>query len=497
MYRIGDLSKCNTKTGSGKAPVSYRPVFILTCVIFLVIFYCFAAFPSPAFAQSGIGSTPTPVGENVPSNAPSEVNVVPAARDDEISKRLQSILDSTGWFLNPKVEVKDGVVFITGQTKTIDYKNWAGDLARNTQDVVAVVNKIELTQLSIWDFQPALNGLRNFWLSMVRSIPLVLFSLLILFVTWVIIRLSMTATRASLRRTLKNPLLSNVVAYTFGIIIFLIGLYVTLQVGGLTNAATTIIGGTGLLGLVLGIAFRDITENFLASIFLSLQDPFHTNDLVEINGILGYVQALTIRVTVLMTLDGTIVQIPNATVYKSNLFNYTSNPNRRSDFIIGIGYDVSVTEAQYTAMKVLEEHPAVLKDPEPLVLVESLGSSSVNLHIYYWIDSKNNSWLKVTSSVIRLIKRAFQVADISMPDDAREVIFPEGIPVQWMKPDSDLQTARVPPRIVSSQVAQEPDLETTETEGGLRSETQEIQEQARLARMPDEGENLLMQSDSE
>ena len=84
-----------------------------------------------------------------------------------------------------------------------------------------------------------------------------------------------------------------------------------------------------------------------------------------------------------------------------------------------------------------------------------------------------------------------------MPDDAREVIFPEGIPIQWMKPDSDLQTLQVPPRIVSPQVAQEPDLDTTDTEGGLRSETQEIQEQVRLARMPDEGENLLMQSDPE
>ena len=453
--------------------------------------------PHPAYAQSGTGVTPTPEGENAPSNAPNEVNVVPAARDDEISKRLQSILDSTGWYSNPVVEVKDGVVFLTGQTKTADFKKWAGDLAGKTQDVVAVVNKIELAQPSIWDFQPAFTALQDFWLSLVRSIPLVLFSILILIVTWVIIRLTMIATRSSLRRTLKNPLLSNVAAYTLGILIFLIGLYIILQVGGLTNAATTIIGGTGLLGLVLGIAFRDITENFLASIFLSVQDPFHPNDLIEINGIMGFVQALTIRVTVLMTLDGTIVQIPNATVYKSNLYNYTSNPTRRTDFIIGIGYKDSVTDAQKVAMKVLEEHPAVLQDPEPLVLAESLGNSSVKLHIYYWMDSKNNSWLKVKSSVIRLVKRSFQDAGISMPDESREVIFPQGIHVQWMKPDGTPEPSQVADRMARPAVNQVPDLNASASEGGLSSETHEIQEQARFARIPDEDDNLLMPSESE
>ena len=297
--------------------------------------------------------------------------------------------------------------------------------------------------------QPAFTGLRDLWLNIIQSIPLIIFSVVVLLVTLVIIRLSMTATRASLRHYFKNPLLSNVAAYTLGVIIFIIGVYIILQVAGLTNVASTVVGVTGLLGLVLGIAFRDITGNFLASIFLSVQDPFHTNDLVEINGILGFVQALTIRVTVLMTLDGTIVQIPNATVYKSNLYNYSSNPNRRVDFIIGVGYNENISEVQQTALKVLEDHPAVLNDPEALILVESLGSSAVNLHVFFWMNVKENSWLKVKSSVIRLVKHAFLAANISMPDDAREVIFPEGIPVQWIRPDSmnqPLTSAPVPTR---------------------------------------------------
>jgi small conductance mechanosensitive channel len=191
----------------------------------------------------------------------------------------------------------------------------------------------------------------------------------------------------------------------------------------------TVVGGTGLIGLVVGIAFREITENFLASIFLSMQRPFETGDLVEVSGETGYVQQLNMRTTILMTLDGNLVQIPNASVYKSNLRNFTTTSNRREDFVVGIGYDDAIDEAQEIARKVLADHPAVLNDPEPSVLVDSLGRSTVNLRVYFWLNGRTHSWLKVRSSVIRLVKRAFQKHGISMPDEAREVVFPQGVPV--------------------------------------------------------------------
>jgi hypothetical protein len=172
----------------------------------------------------------------------------------------------------------------------------------------------------------------------------------------------------------------------------LAGLYLVLRIAGLTQLALTVVGGTGLIGLVLGIAFRDITENFLASLFLSLQQPFREGDLVEVANVTGYVQRLTSRTTVLMTLDGNQVQVPNSTVFKSTIRNFTSNPNRRDDFIVGIGYDDSIPFAQEVALKVLAEHPAVLNEPEPLVLVENLGPSTVNLRVYFWLDGGRHSW---------------------------------------------------------------------------------------------------------
>ena len=91
---------------------------------------------------------------------------------------------------------------------------------------------------------------------------------------------------------------------------------------------------------------------------------------------IGYVQRLTTRTTVVMALDGNEVQIPNATVYGSVIRNFTSSPNRREDFSINIGYEIPMGEAQRIAFDVLSQHPAVLKDPEPLVLVDSLADAT-------------------------------------------------------------------------------------------------------------------------
>jgi small conductance mechanosensitive channel len=470
---------------------AHRPRAFIWLVA-LVALAWIAAFPLAAAAQEGPAPTPTTATDETPLEAPDRVDVQPLARDDQIRDRLRSILEATDWFVNPNVQVRDGVVFLDGQTETQEFKTWAGDLARRTQDVAAVVNRIEVIEPSIWDFQPALAGLNELWRQAVRAIPTMGFSLLILTIAFGAAWLTTKVARRTLRRRITTPLLINVLARGAGIAVFLIGLYIIFFVTGLTNAALTVVGGTGLLGLILGIAFRDITENFLASIFLSLQNPFESGDLVEIEGVLGFVQALTTRTTILLTQDGNHVQIPNAAVYKSNLWNYTSNPNRRCDFVVGIGYKESTTTAQEIAIQVLDEHQAVLKDPEPLVLVESLGSAAVNLRVYFWFDGTEHSLIKIRSSVIRLVRRAFQEAGISMPGEVRELAFPDALQIRLLEPDG------APPRApFAHQAAHEPETLSTHSEGGLRSEADEIEEQARRSRPDGEGRDLLKPAETD
>jgi small-conductance mechanosensitive channel len=400
------------------------------------------------------------------------------------------ILHATGWFENAGARVQDGVVFLEGRAQTSEYKAWAGTLAHNTRDVAAVVNQMDVAEPPVWELGPAMTGLRDLGRSAVRSLPLVALSLVILLLAGLMARGAAALARHAFRHRALTPFLHNVMAKAIASAVFIVGLYVVLRVAGLTTVALTVMGGTGLLGLVLGIAFRGITENFLASIFLSIQKPFRTGDLILVGDVLGYVQRLTNRATVIMTLEGNLVQIPNATVYRSAICNYTSNPNRREAFMIGIGYDDAIDRAQSVAMSVLAAHPAVLKDPEPLVLVDDLGTATVNLKIYFWLDGSQHSWLKVRSSVIRLVKRAFQTSRISMPDAARELIFPQGVPVHLTQTNGEVRLEAAGPGPAASGM-DDGGAFSPAAEAGLRSDAPDLERQAERARPPEDGRNIL------
>lgn len=439
-----------------------------------------------ATAQPEVTPPPSETEDPV-SDVPREVDVEPVAEDFDISKRLTRILEATQWFREPRVQVDEGVVFLTGQVDTLEHKTWAGRLASNTQDVVAVVNRVEVIEKPIWDLSPAWHDLRQLGADTIRNSPLLVVGLLMLALTWMATRWSVRGASRLLHRRLTNPLLRDVAARAVAIPVFLLGLYLVLRVSGLTRLAMTVVGGTGLFALVLGFAFRDIAENFLASVLISIQRPFAKDDLVCVSGHTGFVQRVNTRATLLMTLDGNHVQLPNATVYKETIINYTANPNSRFDFTVGIGYDDSIATAQSVAMSVLRNHPAVVDDPESLVLVESLGAATVNLRIYTWVDSNKHSLFKVQSAIIRLTKHAFEQAGISMPDEAREVVFPKGVPLHTI---SDAQAEQLPP-LHEPSLVQEDKGDVHSAEGNLVSEADEIQQQARQSRIPEGGQNLL------
>jgi small-conductance mechanosensitive channel len=438
-----------------------------------------------AHAQTPDQTSPSP--QAPVSEVPQRVEVEPTIEDTDIATRLTRILEATGWFEDPQVRVDEGVVFLSGRVADVQHREWAARLAGNTQDVVAVVNRIEVKEASMWDLSPAWTELRRLGAAAVREMPLFVLALLMLAATWGATKWTVHSMSSLFGRRLDSQLLRDVAARVVAVPVFLFGLYLVLRISGLTRLAMTVVGGTGVLAIVIGFAFRDIAENFLASVFISIQRPFGRGDLIEVAGYKGYVQSVNTRSTLLMTLEGNHVQIPNSTIFKDTITNFTANPNARFDFSVGIGYDDSITAAQSLALDVMRDHPAIINDPEPLVLVESLGAATVNLRIYVWVDISQYSQLKVRSAVIRLTKRAFEQAGISMPDEAREVVFPAGVPVRMVEDGS----ARADRPDSEPPVAEDDEAAAHSAEGDLSSEAAEIEQQARQSRAPEAGQDLL------
>lgn len=439
--------------------------------------------------------------------APEKVDVKPVARDAEIADRLNDILIATQWFKNPSVKVDEGVVFLTGEAVQEEYKAWASDLASNTQDVAAVVNRMGVTAKSIWDFSPAFSELREFRTNAVQAIPLILFALVVLALTWLSAKLAGRLGNRVFSKRIPNSLLRWVATRAIMLPILVFGFYLVLRVSGLTQLALTVLGGTGLIGLVLGIAFQDIAENFLASILISIQKPFRIGDMILVDRHQGIVQRVTTRGTTLLTADGNHVQIPNSKIYKTTIENYTANPLRRLSFDIGIGYDDSASEAQKIVLEKLKEHSATANDPPPKVLIESLGAATVNLRALFWIDGIKNDWQSVRSSCMRIAKQALLNSGISLPDEAREVIFPNGVPVMMNGNSSDdgngaMQNgptqstadggAETKTNRTVAKVHQDDEQDSSEAEGNMQSEIDDLKRQAEQSWLPGEGDAVLV-----
>ena len=218
-----------------------------------------------------------------------------------------------------------------------------------------------------------------------------------------------------LRLRTNNPYMNGLIRNVVRTVIVLGGVLIALDLLNATALVTAVLGSAGVVGLVLGFAFKDIAENYIAGILLSLRQPFAPGDLVVIDGNEGRVVALHSRTTMLMTLDGNELRLPNALVFKAIILNYSRNPRRRFDFTIAIDPAQSIRSAQSLALEQICTIEGVLVDPGPSWTVHEYSPTGIVLRFFGWVDQRESDLGKVRSEAIRLVKGAFGRAGIEPP----------------------------------------------------------------------------------
>ena len=246
-----------------------------------------------------------------------------------------------------------------------------------------------------------------------RVPQLMLALLVLLFASWIS---RFIANRLHLLKVRsQNPYMSGLVRTIVRTAIMLVAVLIALDLIGLTSVVGAVLGSAGVVGLVLGFAFREIAENYIAGILLSVRRPFEPGDHVVIENREGKVISLNSRATVLMTLDGSHLQLPNSLVFKSIVLNYSKNPKRRFDFAMLIDGSQSISESQTLAMAAIAQIDGVLDDPAPAWTVVEFGAAGIQLRFFGWIDQHNSDMAKVRSEAIRQVKAAFTTAGIEAP----------------------------------------------------------------------------------
>lgn len=333
--------------------------------------------------------------------------------DAAIAERLRAILGALE-HEDITVDVEAGVVTLSGDIADPAVSSQLEAVAERLEGVVAVNNILATPGDIAQQINPALDRFRARIDQLVSRLPLFLLALVAFSV--ILAAGLLIARRAFWDRISPNAFIAELYRQAFRVASGIVGIVVALDIMGAAALLGTILGAAGIIGLAIGFAVRDTVENFVASIMLSLRQPFRPNDLVEIEGDVGRVIRLTSRATILLSLDGNHIRIPNATVFKGRIVNFTQNPARRFMFDIGIDPDADLEATRALAQAALKAQPFVLDHPEELVWIENITESGAILRVTGWIDQTATGFATARGDAIRLVKTAIEEAGVAIPD---------------------------------------------------------------------------------
>ena len=378
-----------------------------------------------AFLLVFAASVSTPVAA-LPIGAPDASEESTAGPDDAIEAPLEEGADEAiasrigGIFAElPSLEavdfkVESGVVTLTGAAPDADAIAWAENIAGRIDGVATVVNDIERST-TVDDGIGVLDDLAQKakrWSAMLPLIALaVLVGLIIGLIGYAIAGLG-----TLWHRVAPNGFLAELIASAIRFVFVILGIVVALDIIGAGALLGAVLGGAGVVGIALGFAMRDTIENYVASLMLSLRQPFRANDHVLIDDKEGRVIRLTSRATVLMTLDGNHLRIPNGQVFRAIILNYTRNPQRRFEFDLGVDADDDARAARQLGRETLQSLPFVLDNPPAEARIIEVGDSNVVIRFLGWVDQRETDWHKAQSRAIPAVKQALEDAGFGLPE---------------------------------------------------------------------------------
>lgn len=186
-------------------------------------------------------------------------------------------------------------------------------------------------------------------------------------------------------------------------------------------ATTSLVAVLGAAGLAIGLALQGSLANFAGGVLIILLKPFKIGDWIEVQGISGSVQDISLFYTKLNTFGNQLAIIPNGELSNDNIVNYSGNPTRRDAITIGVSYDSDIKKAKQVLLDLLAEQEGILKDPAPAVVVTELADSSVNFSVRFWAPNEvfwDCHWYTIEEAKTRL-----EAAGISIPFPQRDVHF--------------------------------------------------------------------------
>lgn len=366
------------------------------------------------------------------TTTPDTVSVEDIADDSKITQRLQGIFESSGWFETVDVSSQNGFVKISGKTTSDEHREWAEKIASRTTDVIGVSNNLEVE--SKIDFRQSLtvvgNSLDKLYRDFLLRIPFFIAGFFVVVLTWLASKIlgllisTVLENRSSVRSSLRD-LFKHLASITIWIIGFLLATVVVFP--GMTPAKALTVLGLG--SVAIGFAFKDIFENFFAGVLILWRYPIEKGDFIQHGEVLGKVEEITIRNTMIRRTDGELVVVPNGQLFKSNVEVLTNRPKRRVRIDCGVGYGEDFDHCRDVIRNAVSGCESISGPKSVEVFANEFGESSINFEVAWWTGATPLEIRKSRDEVIAAIKSSLDKAKVEIPFPYRTLTFADSLKV--------------------------------------------------------------------
>lgn len=236
-------------------------------------------------------------------------------------------------------------------------------------------------------------------------------TLIILAVGYIVIRIFTRVARKALEKSSLDPVLYRFILRIIKIVMWIVLVLMIMERFGFKmNSLITVLAAAGA---AIALALKDSLANVAGGIMILINKPFAQDDFIDINGTTGKVRDIDLFVTHLKTYDNKVITIPNGMVNTSVLINYTKESKRRVDCCFNIGYDDDIKQAKDLLAAIAESHPAIYKDPEPIIGVAGQQDNCISIDMKVWCET--DDYWDVKYFLEENVKLAFDEAGITIP----------------------------------------------------------------------------------
>ena len=220
----------------------------------------------------------------------------------------------------------------------------------------------------------------------------------------------------------------------YQIFVYFITFLVFMDLMNIDLTALAVFGGALAVGIGLGL--QKVSSNFLSGIILLFEKSLRKNDLVELNGAYGFVRYVGARYTLIETLEGREISVPNEDFMTNKVTNWTySSPKGRVEIQVGVSYSSDLDKVQQVLLKAAKENPFCIEDPEPACYLREYGDSAVQFVLFFWVANVADGLFKIKSEVMFNVWRKFHEEGIVIPFPQRDLHIKSG----FTPPDSNKQ----------------------------------------------------------